>query len=113
MLIVKNRKAVRGKCKKCFTIRKECTVCNKNKAYDLLKTGMIGGQAQVFVRWAEVNKSFIRSHKYKNPKLCKIIRGYDANSLYLYVSGLEMPCGKEKYYEVKNPTDLEYIKIIL
>ena len=106
----KKPKSGKNKCEKCFTIRKECTVCKKNKAYDLLKTGMVGGQAQVFVRWAEVNKSFIRSNKYKNPKICKIIQGYDANSLYLYVSGLEMPCGKERYYEVKNPTDIEYIK---
>ena len=54
-------KSGKGKCEKCFTIRKECTVCNKNKAYDLLKTGMVGGQSQVFVRWAEVGKTFIRS----------------------------------------------------
>ena len=105
-------KSGKGKCKKCFTIRKECTKCSKNKAYDLLKTGMVGGQAQVFVRWVEVGKSFIRSNNYKNPKPCKTIRGYDANSLYLSVSGMEMPCGKEKYFEVKNPTDSEYIKKI-
>ena len=31
------------------------------------------------------------------------VDGWDANSLYLYCSGQEMPCGKESYVEVSNP----------
>ena len=31
----------------------------------------------------------------------------DANSLYLYCSGQEMPCGKESYVEVSNPRTIK------
>ena len=97
-------------CKECCKVRKECTTCPKNKAKELLTTGMVGGRSDVFKRYAEKDKTKIRSHKYENPKPCKIIRGDDANSLYLYCSGQEMPCGKEKYIEAENPTDPEYVK---
>ena len=37
-------------------------------------------------------------------KKCRCILGYDANALYLYVSGQVMPCGKEKLVKVQNPS---------
>ena len=37
-------------------------------------------------------------------KVCKPINWWDASFLYLYCSGQEMPCGKESYVEVSNPT---------
>ena len=77
----------------------------KNKPYELLKTGMVGGPSIAFCRYAEVGVSQIRSHKYPDAKICKLIDGWDANSLYLYCSGQEMPCGKESYVEVSNPRD--------
>ena len=55
----------------------------------------------------EVGASQIRSHKYADAKVCKSIDGWDANSLYLYCSWQEMPCGKESYVEVSNPTVIE------
>ncbi len=91
-------------CQQCTKTRKECSKCPKNKAYELLKTGMVGGPSIVFTRHAEKDKSKIRPHKYKNPKTCQAVVGFDANSLYLYCSGQEMPCGKETYSEMKNPT---------
>ena len=97
-------------CKECSKVRKECTTCLKNKVYELLKTGMVGGPSIVFIRYAEKGKTKIRPHKYKDPKTCWYIVGYDANGLYLYCSGQEMPCGKEEYIEAENPTDPEYVK---
>jgi hypothetical protein len=38
--------------------------------------------------------------------------GYDENSLYLYCSGQDMPCGKEQYIEVEEPTNPEFIEKI-
>ena len=55
---------------------------------------MIGGPRIVFCRYAEAEMSKIRSRKYGNAKTCKSVAGFDANSLYLYCSGQEMPCGK-------------------
>ena len=94
-------------CGKCKRVRNECNQCPKNKPYELLKTGMIGGPSIVFCRYAEVGKTKIRSHQWKDAKNCESIVGYDANSLYLYCSGQEMPCGKEQYFEVEDPTAVE------
>ena len=85
-------------CEFCKLVRTECEICSKNKAYELLCKGMIGGQSIVFCRYAEVGKSRIRG----GVKPCEKVVGFDANSLYLYCSGQEMPCGKEMYIE--NPT---------
>ena len=91
--------------KDCKQVREDCTQCAKNKPYELLKTGMVGGPSIIFCRYAEVGASQIRSHKYSDAKICKSINGWDANSLYPYCSWQEMPCGKESYVEVSNPPD--------
>ena len=59
---------------------------------------MVGGPSIVFCRYAEAGVSQIRSHIYSeaDSKTCRAVLGFDANSLYLYCSGQEMPCGKEK-----------------
>ena len=101
----KNRPA--AGCNKCKRVRNECNQCPKNKPYELLKTGMIGGPSIVFCRYAEVGKTKIRSHQWEDAKNCESIVGFDANSLYLYCSGQEMPCGKEQYFEVEDPTVVE------
>ena len=67
---------------------------------------MVGGPSIVFDRYHEVEKTKIRF----TSKDCRRIVGYDANSLYLYFSGLEMPCGKEKYMEIEDPYDETMIK---
>ena len=65
----------------------------------MLTTGMIGGPSIVFCRHAEAGVSKIRSHIYsEKAKTCRSVQGLDANSLYLYCSGQEMPCGKEKVF---------------
>ena len=56
-----------------------------------------------FSRYAEANVSKIRSNIYPDAKVCKSVVGYDANSLYLYCSGQEMPCGKEKIMPHRGP----------
>ena len=107
-------------CEKCKEIRDNCKICTKNEAYEMLKTGMIGGPSIVFCRHAEAGVSKIRSHIYRgsdseagdresgevavgaklraDAKTCRSVLGLDANSLYLFCSGQEMPCGKEKVF---------------
>ena len=75
----------------------------------MLTTGMIGGPSIVFCRHAEAGVSKIRSHIYRgsetgaklraDAKTCRSVLGLDANSLYLFCSGQEMPCGKEKVFK--------------
>ena len=87
------------RCKKCKEIRDNCKICTKNEAYEMLTTGMIGGPSIVFCRYAEAGVSNIRSHIYsEKAKTCRSVQDLDANSLYLFCSGQEMPCGKEKVF---------------
>ena len=86
-------------CEKCKEIRDNCEICTKNEAYEMLTTGMIGGPSIVFCRHAEAGVSKIRSHIYEDAKTCRSVLGLDANSLYLFCSGQEMPCGKEKVFK--------------
>ena len=84
--------------------------CEKTAVYDLLRTGMVGGPAQVFTRYHQKNITRIRSHVYEEKsKLTKGVIGYDANSLYLYCSGDEMPCGKGTLVVNKKPYDQKHI----
>ena len=85
-------------CEGCKQTRKDCKIHTKNEAYEILTTGMVGGPSIVFCRYAEAGVSQIRSHIYSraDAKICRSVQGLDANSLYLYCSGQEMPCGKEK-----------------
>ena len=96
-------------CEKCKEIFDgNCKICTKNEAYEMLTTGMIGGPSIVFCRYAEAGVSKIRSHIYSrseagakliaDAKICRSVQGLDANSLYLFCSGQEMPCGKEKVF---------------
>ena len=86
------------KCKDCKQTRKDCKIHTKNEAYEILTTGMVGGPSIVFCRYAEAGVSQIRSHSEADAKTCRAVLGFDANSLYLYCSGQEMPCGKEKVF---------------
>ena len=70
----------------------------KMKHMKILTTGMVGGLSIVFCRYAEAGVSKIRSHINNEAKTCRAVLGFDANSLYLYCSGQEMPCGKEKVF---------------
>ena len=87
-------------CEGCKQTRKDCKIHTKNEAYEILTTGMVGGPSIVFCRYAEAGVSQIRSHIYgrADAKICRSVQGLDANSLYLYCSGQEMPCGKEKAF---------------
>ena len=88
-------------CEKRKEIRDNCKICTKNEAYEMLTKGMIGGPSIVFCRYAEAGVSKIRSHIYRGgeAKTCRSVQGLDANSLYLFCSGQEMPCGKEKVFK--------------
>jgi len=62
--------------------------------YEMLKEAVVGGPSLVFTRYHEAGKTWIRSHQVKEPRLCKNMLGYDANTLYLSTMLREMPCGK-------------------
>ena len=83
--------------------------CERTAVYDLLRTGMVGGPAQVFTRYHEKDITCIRSHVYKKSKLTKGIIGYDANAQYLYCPGDIMPCGKGTLVVNKKPFDQKRI----
>ena len=90
--------------------------------YELLKTGMIGGPSIAFYRYQELRNSQVhtkatfclilhnttqhnttKQHIIINTKSqeCTSIVGFNANSLYLYCSKQEMPCGKEDYVKMR------------
>ena len=102
-------------CEKCKEIRDNCEICTKNEAYEMLTTGMIGGPSIVFCRHAEAGVSKIRSHIYReeDAKTCRSVQGLDANSLYLFCSGQEMPCGKEKVFKCNPGEKNEIIQNVL
>ena len=116
-------------CEKCKEIRDNCEICTKNEAYEMLTTGMIGGPSIVFCRHAEAGVSKIRSHIYSDSdresgeaagenlradaKTCRSVLGLDANSLYLFCSGQEMPCGKEKVFHCDPGEQDEIIQNVL
>ena len=102
-------------CEKCKEIRDNCEICTKNEAYEMLTTGMIGGPSIVFCRHAEAGVSKIRSHIYREEeaKTCRSVQGLDANSLYLFCSGQEMPCGKEKVFHCDPAEKNEIIQNVL
>ena len=78
--------------------------CEKAAIYELLRTGMVGGPAQVFTRYHEKDMTCIRSHVYREKsKLTKGIIGCDKNGLYLYCSSNVLPCGKEILAVNKKP----------
>ena len=84
--------------------------CEEAALYELLRTSMVGGPAQVFTRYHEKVITRIRSHVYgEKSKLTRDIIGYDANSLYLYCSGDVMPCGKDTLVVNKKPFDQKRI----
>ena len=119
----------KANCEKCKEVREDCEICTKNEAYEMLTTGMIGGPSIVFCRYAEAGVSRIRSHRYSDSaagkageagaktlrpeqsselradaKTCRAVLGLDTNSFYLFCSGQEMPCGKEKVFKC-NPEE--------
>ena len=66
---------------------------------------MVIGQSLVFKRYHEAEVTRIRLHRFKQPKVCKRIIGYDANVLYLSKTSRDMPCGKEKVVHYQNPQE--------
>ena len=108
-------------CEDCKEVRKACETCTKNEAYEILTTGNVGGPSIVFCRYAEAGISKIRSHINSDSeagaklraKTCRAVLGFDANSLYLYCSGQEMPCGKEKVFQANPEEKDELIQNVL
>ncbi|GMF09433.1 unnamed protein product [Phytophthora lilii] len=67
--------------------------------YTNMKANIAGDPSIIFNRYAKRNETKIRGGK-----LCKKVIGYDANALYLWALGNDMPCGRlttiETYPEI-------------
>lgn len=80
------------------------------------KENVVGGASIVYHRYHEKNITKITRIRYdqqtkewtydKDGKLVKKISGFDANALYLYCLGENMPCGELKWVETN---DLKYV----
>ncbi|RAW20781.1 hypothetical protein PC110_g22775, partial [Phytophthora cactorum] len=57
--------------------------------YAKMKANIAGGPSIIFNRYAKRNETTIRGGK-----LCKKVIGYDANALYLWALGGDIPCGR-------------------
>lgn len=85
----------------------QIVITNQQEIYDELRQSMVGGPSIVFHRYHEAGVTKIREAKYgSEAKTCQKVVGYDANALYLWCLGQEMPCGELEYIE--NP-DLSII----
>ena len=58
--------------------------------YYTIKDNIIGGPSIIFHRYHKADETFIRGHP---DKLCQTVLGLDANALYLWSIGQNMPCG--------------------
>ncbi|KAG2944140.1 hypothetical protein PC115_g441 [Phytophthora cactorum] len=67
----------------------------ESEIYGKMKANIAGGPSIIFNRYAKRNETKIRGGK-----ICKKIIGYDANALYLWALGNEMPCGRLTTIEV-------------
>lgn len=63
-----------------------------------MKANIAGGPSIIFSRFAKRNETHIRN----GSKLCEKIIGYDANALYLWAHGNDMPCGRSTTIETSN-----------
>ena len=57
--------------------------------YHKMKANIAGGPSIIFTRYAEKGITIIRGGK-----TCQKVIGYDANALYLWALGNDMPCGR-------------------
>ncbi|XP_057317067.1 uncharacterized protein LOC130660625 [Hydractinia symbiolongicarpus] len=90
--------------KSCKQVQKTCEKCTRNEAYQLLRTGMVGGPTIVFCRYHEQDVTGIRSHVYGEPHKCRTILGYDANMLYPSALMQDFSCVKKHLIKVAKPT---------
>jgi hypothetical protein len=90
----------------------------KNKdVFKLLKNNVVGGASIVFHRYHEADLTKIKRPIYENGlwkegiegETVKNITGFDANALYLWCIGQDMPCGNLKYEEYSGEVDLDFI----
>ena len=79
----------------------------EKEIYHDLRSNIVGGPSLVFNRYHEANITYIRNGK----KLCKSVKGFDANALYLWALSQLMPTGECNKYIPKNKEDV--IKAIL
>ena len=93
-----------------FSQTRDPYLCPSNEIeYKMMSDAVIGGPSVIFSRLSECGKTYIKPHKYPDPKICKNILGLDANALYLYCIGSQMPSGlfKHRVLDKKNTNQLK------
>ncbi len=82
------------------------TLCNNAGIHSIIQSGIQGGISLIFCRYVEVGVTKIKSHIFKNDEAlpCSIIKGFDANALYLYATSLDMPTFIPIHYSICNIT---------
>ena len=73
-----------------------------------MRDNLTGGQSIVFHRCQLKGKTLIRDNE---GNIVQTVTGYDANALYLWCTGLEMPMGKPRVYHynvVSNQIELSF-----
>ena len=72
--------------------------CEKTAIYELLRTGMVGGTAQVITRYHEKDITRIRSHMYgEKSKLTRDIIVYDDIVCIFTVQVMQCPVAKTRW----------------
>ena len=75
---------------------------NQHKdVYDTIRSNIIGGPSIIFHRFHKVNETYIR----RGTNICQHIVGYDANALYLYAIGKDLPVD----YFIKRVVDDDFL----
>ena len=69
--------------------------------YQKLRSHLTGGLSMIFCRLAISGETKIRPHHVENPYTCAIVRGYDANLLYLHSIMQKNPTGYFCRYQEK------------
>ncbi|TYZ65581.1 hypothetical protein PybrP1_000619 [[Pythium] brassicae (nom. inval.)] len=68
----------------------------QSEIFHKMRENIAGGPSIIFKRYAESFKTPIRN----GPKMCEKVIGYDANALYLWCLGNQMPCGRLEMEDV-------------
>ena len=67
-------------------------ISNQNRyLHSLFKENLVGGPSIVFHRYHEKNLTSLRAADFPEPKIRKLIIGFDANALYLHAVMQDMP----------------------
>ena len=75
------------------------------EVYGMLEEAVSSGQSLLFTHYHEAGVTKLRPHRFKEPRICKRIIGYDANALYRSTMLRECLAVKNRLCITKIPKD--------